>query len=78
MALFASRDVWFVVSVPIFLASVLGWSFTQIGAFLALWVIGYGFVQALHQWCCAKSPAIGRLGQRWLAGSGWSWPASRR
>jgi predicted MFS family arabinose efflux permease len=45
MALFASRDVWFVVSVPIFLASVLGWSFTQIGAFLALWVIGYGFVQ---------------------------------
>ena len=45
MALFASRDVWFVVSVPIFLASVLGWSFTQIGAFLALWVIGYGVVQ---------------------------------
>jgi predicted MFS family arabinose efflux permease len=25
---------------------VLGWSFTQVGAFLALWVIGYGFVQA--------------------------------
>jgi predicted MFS family arabinose efflux permease len=45
MALFASRDVWFVVSVPIFLASELGWSFTTIGAFLALWVIGYGFVQ---------------------------------
>lgn len=46
MALFAARDVWFVVSVPIFLASVLGWSFTQIGAFLALWVIGYGGVQS--------------------------------
>jgi predicted MFS family arabinose efflux permease len=45
MALFAARDVWFVVSVPIFLASVLGWSFTQIGGFLALWVIGYGGVQ---------------------------------
>jgi predicted MFS family arabinose efflux permease len=45
MALFAARDVWFVVSVPIFLASVLGWTFTQIGAFLALWVIGYGGVQ---------------------------------
>ena len=29
--LFAARDVWFVVSVPIFLASVLGWSFTQVG-----------------------------------------------
>jgi predicted MFS family arabinose efflux permease len=47
MALFAARDVWFVVSVPIFLASTLGWSFTGIGAFLAAWVIGYGAVQGL-------------------------------
>ena len=47
MALFAARDVWFVVSVPIFLASVLGWSFTQVGAFLALWVIAYGGVQSI-------------------------------
>ena len=36
LALFAARDVWFVVSVPIFLASVLGWSFTQVGGFMAL------------------------------------------
>jgi predicted MFS family arabinose efflux permease len=47
MALFAARDVWFVVSVPIFLASVLGWSFTQVGGFMALWVIAYGAVQSL-------------------------------
>jgi predicted MFS family arabinose efflux permease len=46
MALFAARDVWFVVSVPIFLASVLGWSFAQVGGFLALWVIAYGAVQS--------------------------------
>lgn len=46
-ALFAARDVWFVVSVPIFLSSVLGWSFTQVGGFMALWVIGYGGVQSL-------------------------------
>lgn len=45
LALFAARDVWFVVSVPIFLATGLGWSFTQVGAFLAFWVIGYGAVQ---------------------------------
>src|SRR5215213_10138267 len=38
LALFAARDVWFVVSVPIFLASVLGWWFTQVGGFMALWV----------------------------------------
>jgi predicted MFS family arabinose efflux permease len=46
MALFAARDVWFVVSVPIFLASVLGWSFAQVGGFMALWVIAYGAVQS--------------------------------
>jgi predicted MFS family arabinose efflux permease len=45
LALFAARDVWFVVSVPVFLASVLGWSFAQVGGFMALWVIGYGAVQ---------------------------------
>ena len=45
MALFAARDVWFVVSVPIFLASVLGWSFTQVGGFMAAWVIVYGGIQ---------------------------------
>jgi predicted MFS family arabinose efflux permease len=44
--LFASRDVWFVVGVPIFLYSRLGWSFDQVGAFMATWVIGYGVVQA--------------------------------
>ncbi len=45
--LFGSRDVWFVVGLPVFLYSVLGWSFIQVGSFLALWVIGYGFIQAL-------------------------------
>ncbi|MDX6639888.1 MAG: transporter, family, 1-arseno-3-phosphoglycerate exporter [Solirubrobacteraceae bacterium] len=44
--LFASRDVWFVVGVPVYLRSVLGWSFWQAGGFLAIWVIGYGIVQA--------------------------------
>lgn len=45
--LFGSRDVWFVVGLPVFLYEVLGWSFMQVGGFLALWVIGYGFVQAV-------------------------------
>lgn len=43
--LFASRDVWFVVGVPIFFASQLGWSFDQIGLFMAAWIIGYGIIQ---------------------------------
>ncbi len=54
MALFAARDVWFVVSVPIFLASVLGWSFTQVGGFMALWVIAYGAVQSASPVLLAK------------------------
>ena len=44
--LFAARDVWFVVGLPFFLYSVLGWSFWQVGTLLAVWVIGYGAVQA--------------------------------
>ncbi|RBP38624.1 MFS transporter [Roseimicrobium gellanilyticum] len=46
MFLFGARDVWFVVGVPVFLSSVLGWKFWQSGGFMALWVIGYGIVQA--------------------------------
>ncbi|GAA5527733.1 organoarsenical effux MFS transporter ArsJ [Herpetosiphon gulosus] len=45
--LFAARDVWFVVGLPVFLSEVLGWSFWQAGGYLALWVIGYGLIQAL-------------------------------
>ena len=46
MFLFASRDVWFVVGLPVFLRTEHGWSFWQAGAFLGVWVIGYGIVQA--------------------------------
>ncbi|MEM9123867.1 MAG: organoarsenical effux MFS transporter ArsJ, partial [Pseudomonadota bacterium] len=44
--LFGARDVWFVVGVPVFLYDVAGWTFMQVGTFMATWVIGYGFVQA--------------------------------
>ena len=46
VVLFGARDVWFVVGVPVFLYSS-GWTFTMVGAFLALWTIGYGLVQAI-------------------------------
>jgi predicted MFS family arabinose efflux permease len=44
--LFGSRDIWFVVGLPVFLYEVLGWTFMQVGAFMAFWIIGYGIVQA--------------------------------
>jgi predicted MFS family arabinose efflux permease len=43
--LFGSRDVWFVVALPVFLYDRLGWTFMQVGAYMASWVIGYGLVQ---------------------------------
>ena len=45
--LFSARDVWFVVGLPVFLISTLGWSFMQAGAFVAAWFIGYGMIQAI-------------------------------
>ncbi|MFQ3661016.1 MAG: organoarsenical effux MFS transporter ArsJ [Chloroflexaceae bacterium] len=44
--LFAARDVWFVVGLPVFFVSVLGWDFWLAGGFMAAWTIGYGAVQA--------------------------------
>ena len=44
--LFGSRDIWFVVALPVYLANEMGWSHQGIGGFLALWVIGYGVVQS--------------------------------
>jgi MFS family permease len=44
--LFGSRDIWFVVALPVFLADELGWSERGVGGFLAAWVIGYGIVQS--------------------------------
>ncbi|MBE2274914.1 MAG: organoarsenical effux MFS transporter ArsJ [Rhodobacteraceae bacterium] len=52
--LFAARDVWFVVGIPVYFQMVLSdgtaegrrWAFFVIGGFLALWIILYGAVQA--------------------------------
>lgn len=45
--LFGARDVWFVVALPVFLSQVFDWDHWTVGGFLALWVIGYGFVQSI-------------------------------
>lgn len=44
--LFGSRDAWFVLALPLFASSVLGWSHDAVGGTLAAWVIGYGLIQA--------------------------------
>ncbi len=58
--LFGARDIWFVVGVPVFLRGALGWSFAEVGAFMACWVIGYGIVQgAAPAVLRGRSPAGG-------------------
>ncbi|MGB3295061.1 MAG: organoarsenical effux MFS transporter ArsJ [Phormidesmis sp.] len=64
--LFGARDVWFVVGLPVFLYSVLNWSFEQVGGFLAIWVVGYGLVQSLaptllKQFGSGRSPQAGTI-----------------
>ena len=54
--LFASRDVWFVVALPVFLQSQLNWSYAQVGTLMATWVIGYGFVQSIAPRITGKNP----------------------
>jgi hypothetical protein len=44
--LFGSRDVWFVVGLPVFLYAN-GWKYTEVAGVLAAWTIGYGLVQGL-------------------------------
>lgn len=59
--LFGSRDVWFVFALPVFLAAVLEWSHAQASGFLALWVIGYGIVQASAPSLAGRSPDARRV-----------------
>lgn len=65
--LFGARDAWFVVGVPIYFHSVLSdgteagarAAFFQVGAFMALWIILYGGMQA-------AAPRLFRAGGRSL------------
>jgi len=61
--LFGARDVWFVVALPVFLETALGWRFWEVGGFMGLWVIGYGIVQASapalrRSWGQHKPPGV--------------------
>jgi hypothetical protein len=53
--LFAGRDVWFVVGIPVYFYSVLSdgteagmrQAFLLVGCFMAVWIVGYGVIQTL-------------------------------
>ena len=79
VVLFGARDVWFVVGIPIYFYAVLSdgttdsnrTAFFLIGAFMALWVILYGLVQAsAPRILRAKSRSTSQLIS---AARGWAW-----
>jgi predicted MFS family arabinose efflux permease len=53
--MFGSRDVWFVVGLPVFLYTQ-GWRYMQVAGFLAAWTIGYGLIQAIAPNVIRRSP----------------------
>ena len=52
--MFGSRDVWFVVALPVFLYGQ-GWHYIGVATFIAAWTIGYGSVQALAPMVVTRS-----------------------
>ena len=61
--LFGSRDVWFVVALPVFLVEVLGWSATA--AWVLFWRLGHRL-----RGCAGTAPQTGPA-QSSRAGTGW-------
>ncbi len=64
--LFAARDVWFVVALPVYLATQLHFEHTVIGGFLALWIMGYGITQSLTPVIFRRVIPNGRSATVWI------------
>ncbi|WP_036759193.1 organoarsenical effux MFS transporter ArsJ [Photobacterium halotolerans] len=68
MFLFGARDVWFVVTLPVYLGSVFGWNHSAVGGFMAAWVMAYGFVQGFAPRLTGKAQGKvpdGQAATRW-------------
>jgi MFS family permease len=76
--LFGARDVWFVVGIPIYFYAVLSDgtasgnrdAFFMVGGFMAIWIIGYGVIQAATpKFLRAKEKSVAEavgLARRWV------------
>ncbi|NVJ62511.1 MAG: organoarsenical effux MFS transporter ArsJ [Gammaproteobacteria bacterium] len=67
--LFGSRDIWFVVALPVYLTSQLNWNHSLVGAFMAVWIIGYGVIQSFAPRLTSnkkhRSKSDGRIAFSW-------------
>jgi hypothetical protein len=57
---FGSRDVWFVVGLPVFLYSQ-GWRYMEVAGFTASWTIGYSYC-VMNSVASLSSARYGSLG----------------
>lgn len=66
--LFGSRDIWFVVGLPLFLAVTMDWDHLQVGCYMAAWVIAYGLVQVVTPKLFKRPGKLpdGTLSRRWI------------
>ena len=75
--LFGARDVWFVVGIPVYFYAVLSdgtadggrAAFFLVGSFMALWIIGYGAVQAAAPCLLGRERTLAdtvRLARLWV------------
>ncbi|MEI6898171.1 MAG: organoarsenical effux MFS transporter ArsJ [Psychromonas sp.] len=52
--LFASRDVWFVVALPVYFSETYGWNAWSVGTLIAIWIIVYGGIQSIAPYFTGK------------------------
>jgi len=56
--LFSSRDVWFVVALPVYFSETYGWNSWSIGTLIALWIIVYGGIQSVAPYLTGKKSGV--------------------
>lgn len=66
--LFGSRDIWFVVGLPLFLALTMSWNHLQVGGYMAVWVIAYGLIQVMTPKILKQLGEMpdGKVSRRWI------------
>ncbi|WP_022941505.1 organoarsenical effux MFS transporter ArsJ [Psychromonas hadalis] len=65
--LFASRDVWFVVALPVYFSETYGWSAWSIGTLIAVWIIVYGGIQSITPYLTKGHAPDGKSATLWAS-----------
>jgi MFS family permease len=64
LCLFAARDVWFVIALPVFFIAQFNWSHHAVGSFMACWIIAYGITQSMTPKFISVAKCISTLGEQ--------------